>query len=833
MNIELVNERIQNAQENGVVLDLSNLEITDQDLIELQRLIHENLDEQIITNITNLDLSGNQIRNIPDHFFEGFNRLTLLRLNNNQIENFPDSILELGELAHLFLEHNQLRSLPTEINNLPLAVLHVDNNQLDNETIEFLQYLHTTRRIFEIEFDGEILNISEEENGSLSFSEDEDEEDREVRLKEIIENLQKNGKLNLSNQRLTDEFLNEFLEVYKDVIKDKKITSLILSNNELTKLPDCINEFDHLQELYVDDNNIETFPSNINLPKLQVLDAHSNILTDISGIFEHSHKLQSLYLSYNSKFKNLQGIENLNELQRLNLTGMQLGKIPTGINQLKNLKHLSLSGNKIESLSSVDLSQLSALQRLNLSNNKLEYIPENIFNIDHKNLEHLDLTGNNIRELPDKINAFKCLTSLNLSGNFFEELPAQIGELAKLEALDLSANEFTYIPDSLTNCKKLDDLDLSSNPITNISNFNFTALSKLKRLDLSSIKLNEIPESLLSLSNLLILDVSDNKLSLKSIIFLQYYLHKAELKLQDNEAYDKIGDFSWRKFFNTLTIENKLKDDLIGKIAENEQIVDFIVKATISDSYKISNQQMINLGLKEICENLVKDNTVDDKMAMISAIEIHATDCSTPVDLCMKYCLLHMKNNNTEIPKNLMLKAALEHHIIKKSKELALTNTETIEQANALINIFFRNHYNLSSNTDNIDFANRQIRQATFLAFACMVCKLEFTNDGVKFIINERGDAELDENKVKKIIQDFKYDMGLEINPAEQRYEQLIKILTKLEISDDDEFKEILEKNSFSEAIKDTLNNFVSCTEIEKKNKISQLSNLRNGQNLP
>ena len=117
-------------------------------------------------------------------------------------------------------------------------------------------------------------------------------------------------------------------------------------------------------------------------------------------------------------------IEEYDDIERLNLTGKSLIKVPN-INRFTKLKEISLYNNSIPRLP-VKLFRLINLIELNLSKNRLKVLPS---------------------EIGKLIN----LNKLNLRSNLLKHLPPEIGALTKLQQLSISDNQFKYWPDKINN----------------------------------------------------------------------------------------------------------------------------------------------------------------------------------------------------------------------------------------------------------------------------------------------------------------------------------------------------------------------------------------------
>ena len=93
--------------------------------------------------------------------------------------------------------------------------------------------------------------------------------------------------------------------------------------------------------------------------------------------------------------------DKLLELEILNLSDLNLGRIPKHIRVLKNLKKLYLVNNELEVLP-LEIFSLENLELLWAQENKLTYLSEEINNL--TKLKELVLYDNNIQKLPKQIN---------------------------------------------------------------------------------------------------------------------------------------------------------------------------------------------------------------------------------------------------------------------------------------------------------------------------------------------------------------------------------------------------------------------------------------------
>ncbi|RHY79595.1 hypothetical protein DYB30_007807 [Aphanomyces astaci] len=190
---------------------------------------------------------------------------------------------------------------------------------------------------------------------------------------------------------------------------------------------------------------------------------------------------------------------NLEHLETLNLSGNQLGRIPSAIQDLTAL--------------------------LDVSHNHLTSLPVGLQTT--ATLRHLDASHNNIQSFSPKLWKLRGLTSLDLSYNVMTDLPyiegdlrllketsawqVSIGLLTALTALNLSHNQLTKCPALIDNCTALTTVDLSYNSMPALES-EFGNLRALEVCLLQHNVLSELPDSLGRLSSLGTLDISYNQL---------------------------------------------------------------------------------------------------------------------------------------------------------------------------------------------------------------------------------------------------------------------------------------------------------------------------------
>jgi internalin A len=361
-------------------------------------------------NLTELDLSKNQLTQLPLEVTELKNLVTL-NLSHNKLTQLPPEIKELKNLTTLNLFHNRLAQLPLEILELKyLIVLNVGKNKLTQLPSEIgkLKKLTTldlglnplTKISTEI---GELINLTE---------------------------------LNLSRTELT--------RLPPEIKELKNLRRLNLSRAQLTRLPPEIGELKNLTDLYLKENQLTNLPLEIKeLKSLIRLNLSKNNLIQLPPEIGELEKLSKLDLSWNQLALLPPEIGELKNLTVLYLDGSVLTQIPPEIGELKNLTRLNLCKNKLIQLPP-EIGELENLTELKLYENQLTRIPPEIGDI--KNLAELNLSDNQLTQLPPEIKELKSLITLSLSGNQLTKLPAEISELKNLVALHLSENPLMSPP---------------------------------------------------------------------------------------------------------------------------------------------------------------------------------------------------------------------------------------------------------------------------------------------------------------------------------------------------------------------------------------------------
>ncbi|MBC1294859.1 leucine-rich repeat domain-containing protein, partial [Nostoc sp. UCD122] len=195
-----------------------------------------------LTNLTQLDLNGNRITQIPEVIAKLTN-LTQLHLSSNKITQIPEVIAKLTNLTQLHLDGNRITQIPEVIAKLTnLTQLHLDGNRI-------------------------------------------------TQIPEVIAKLTNLTQLHLDGNRIT--------QIPEVIAKLTNLTQLHLDGNRITQIPEMIAKLTNLTQLHLNGNRITQIPEVIeSLPKLETLDLRGNplpISPEILGSFDRVGSVKKIF----------------------------------------------------------------------------------------------------------------------------------------------------------------------------------------------------------------------------------------------------------------------------------------------------------------------------------------------------------------------------------------------------------------------------------------------------------------------------------------------------------------------------------------------------------
>ncbi|XP_012532040.2 leucine-rich repeat-containing protein 15 [Monomorium pharaonis] len=356
----------------------------------------------------------------------------------------------------------------------------------------------------------------------------------------------------VENLDLSSNHLNEITEEINRLVE---LHYLNLAKNQLSSLPNNLEELRNLRRLDLSDNiivNTAAIASISQLPSLAVLYISRNQLPDLKGLTSEVLQAVDAGHCYIKELGNA-SLSGLSALTTLSLVGNPLKNIESPVS--RTLRWLDMSDCTLNYLLPDTFSGFPELEELRLANNptlaystryetlqhpKLKKLDVSRCNLDRPGLHglpsltHARLSRNTIRLLPDRIFAKnKQLTHVYLNANNLERLNASTFEgLAKLEVLDLSANSFEEVHAlafqdnielrllnlSYNSLRRFPDLsssvmtlDLSYNLISRLRADSLEGMPMIRSLNLKVNHLQSLPRRLSSRA-LKILDVQRNRL---------------------------------------------------------------------------------------------------------------------------------------------------------------------------------------------------------------------------------------------------------------------------------------------------------------------------------
>nr|XP_039247944.1 protein artichoke-like [Styela clava] len=442
-------------------------------------------------NITSLDLSDNNILNIPPGCLRSITKLEEINMDNNKIYFIENGAFKgAKQLRKISLEDNNIHFIENDVFSiLPnLEELKLNKNQLttfpnvqNNPHLSILSLSYNNINM--------IPNKALEENNEL----------RELHLEsnQISDLPRSIFPAEVSNFTVLNLVKNRLHDTPKVVGEMVNLETLNLCYNPIKIFrSDDFRQLSSLKTLTLTDVGLSTFPGNILwFPMLEYLDIAKN---EISGT-----GLSSI------RFK---------KLKTLKLSGNPIdaigGNAFRGIPEVENIFASSCG---ITGIDDEAFSSLSRLKKLELQNNKLSTLPKFSKNF---NLEEINVNNNKIFALaPLTLSSLRSLKKLSMANNSLSEISASaFGSryAAALSSIDISGNKFTNIPPILAEkVTNLTSLNISRNLLSD--EFKFSSISEMKNLKELNVKKNQINELLpdisLDLPSLKRLYMCDNNLT--------------------------------------------------------------------------------------------------------------------------------------------------------------------------------------------------------------------------------------------------------------------------------------------------------------------------------
>ncbi|KAJ5071830.1 leucine-rich repeat-containing protein [Anaeramoeba ignava] len=408
-------------------------------------------------NLQYLNLCQNLIEDLSQMQNANFTNLEFLDLHRNFISHFPSFLSSFKNISEINLEWNFIDDFSVVIySSFPkLTKLLVENNiEID------LKNDHETNLKNNIEF-----NLK-----------------NDLVIKIIDSIIKKclfgkfSGNANIENQS-NDSFIDDSFILANFKQNDKKLS---LNGNNLTKIDKI--DFSKIPfNMNIQNVKIKNFPHILhiesNILKFANITSLSLTNCEVSKIPEFLCKLtnlSSLNLSHNPIIYISSHIKNLSKLEFINLSHCRISRIDSTIFSLFQLKILDLSNNFLSKIPKF-MAQLSNLELLDLSHNQIRKFPRILFELNY--LYSLNLEHNRIEEFPHIHKINNTINCLNLSHNFISNISLKIFyAIPSLKQIKISNNLITSIIDDLVlenyHFSNLIELDFSYNLLKNFP-FNF------------------------------------------------------------------------------------------------------------------------------------------------------------------------------------------------------------------------------------------------------------------------------------------------------------------------------------------------------------------------
>ncbi|KAJ4290661.1 hypothetical protein N0V88_006408 [Collariella sp. IMI 366227] len=375
----------------GRLANYRHVDMTGRNLTAIPVILYSKAHE-----IISINMSRNLSLDVPRDFIQSCNNLRDIKYTNNEARKLPPSLSRASKLTFLDVSNNRLEQLEQAgLDSLSgLLKLNLANNRLSQLPAYFgaFSVLRT-------------LNISS------NFLE---------KFPAFVCDLETLVDLDLSFNLISD--------MPHEIGKLKNMEKFVITNNRLTgSFPEPFKNLNNLREVDIKYNSILNIDVISKLPKLEILTADHNSISQFVGTFE---RLRGLKLNANpvTKFELKAPIPTL---KVLNLSHAQLASIDESFNNMPSLERLVLDRNYFVSL------------------------PSQIGNL--RKLEHFSIAHNSVRQLPPEVGCLTELRVLDVRGNSIRKLPIELWWANKLETLNASSNILNDFPKPASRAPQLPD----------------------------------------------------------------------------------------------------------------------------------------------------------------------------------------------------------------------------------------------------------------------------------------------------------------------------------------------------------------------------------------
>lgn len=297
----------------------------------------------------------------------------------------------------------------------------------------------------------------------------------------------------------------------------KNVTSLNLSNKNLSELDDKLALPPKLMELNLSNNNFLKIPAAVLcLEDLKVLNMSFNKIKYFDDVPNFLHSIEKLNLANNMLagppywvwFEFPSQLKKFNLSYNYNVTSVLRGdyfkhllQCNTSITVVK-MVNCSLKAHNVllQTFPKAKEMEIGTGDFNCLMSNKFDQIPcQGLDNC--CDIERLNASNTHIYSIDKSIEIYKNIVEINISQNHIRTLPNEFCNLRNLEICILSSNCIFFLPDNIGTMKKLVHLRIDCNELCSLPE-NISALENLKVFDLYDNALYEVPEYVLSIPEL-------------------------------------------------------------------------------------------------------------------------------------------------------------------------------------------------------------------------------------------------------------------------------------------------------------------------------------------
>ncbi|XP_067687415.1 uncharacterized protein [Haliotis asinina] len=490
-------------------------------------------------NLVYLYMNNNGLKDssIPDDAFSCMGQLVELYLHYNLLTYVPKAVTSdiLTKLTLLRLSNNNITHVAagTFTNLMALQLLYLENNNIvvveNNSFPNSIRSLVLQANNFRFTNENPFSYLTNMEQLLLGYNSIVDIPDTAFR--------------GCTALTMLDLHYNKLERIQRGLLSDCPLTvRLLLHNNNIRYVEDgTLSHITNTVLLHLHNNRLTELPNGGDFNNLEVneLFLHNNRITEVRpGTFTNLTCNVKLDLSENqiallgpNAFVNIKGTPDMTlnnnplwviepyafrdlALQDLFLQFININHLKTATFENIETRYLYLTENTIDYVEEGIFAGKNVLEYFVMFSVQLKAIYGKMFSDTSQVKSAFDLRNNNLQMLPPDLVENVQVALVSLAYNKLTNFPRDIFLENKMTYMDISYNLISALPDDafdgLTN---MYDINLKGNQLTEIKNGSFTSLINTNKLDLSENDIVTWPKGLMDpMVNLKTLDLSKNLL---------------------------------------------------------------------------------------------------------------------------------------------------------------------------------------------------------------------------------------------------------------------------------------------------------------------------------